>query len=61
MMNVIIKEKYKTSFGKVIQVEQKDGIKVGEAVIGDDGNVYYIKKIIMPTKYGVDTMGLVYE
>ena len=61
MTKVIIKEKYKTSFGNVIQIEKSAGVKVGDNVQGDDGVVYKIKRIIMPTRPGNDTVGLIYE
>ena len=60
MTKVIIKGKYNTSFGSVIQVEPDDIVKVGDSVIADDGTVYNVKRIIMPTKPGVETIGIVY-
>ena len=60
MTRVIIKERYKTSFGNIIQVETSEIIKIGDSVIGDDDIVYKIKKIIMPTNPSTDFIGLVY-
>lgn len=60
MTKVIIKERYKTSFGNIIQVESSDVVKIGDSVIGDDGIVYRIKNIIMPTKPTTDLIGIVY-
>ena len=62
MKKVIIKGRYNTSFGKIIQVLFVDGIiKNGENVKGDDGIVYNVKRVIMPTRPGNNTFGIVYE
>ena len=49
MTKVHIEEKFNTSMGIVLMVENSRNFKVGEEITCDDGNVYIIKGIQMAT------------
>jgi len=59
MTKVIIKGRYKISFGDVISVTADEIIHVGDSVLGDDGAEYIVKQIIMPTTPENNQIGLV--
>jgi len=63
MIRVNIMGKYELSRGKAIVIEELNGkICVGDDVLGDDGNIYHIKGINMPTRPdGLGKIGLIYE
>ena len=49
MTKVHIEEKFNTSLGTIISVANNEKFKVGDRVCDDEGSVYTIVKIQMPT------------
>ncbi|MBR4344159.1 MAG: hypothetical protein IKP88_15920 [Lachnospiraceae bacterium] len=61
MIRVDIVGKYELSRGKAIVIKESNGkIYVGDDVLGDDGNIYHIIGINMPTRpEGLGNIGLI--
>lgn len=55
MMKVTSKGKFNIAFGTAFVIENPPHIKVGDVVMVDDSE-YTVKRIIMPTRPGIDDL-----
>lgn len=60
MTTVHIVEKFNTSLGTIVTTDDKETFKIGDQITCDDGSVYVIKGIQMPTRpIDKDTVALI--
>ena len=60
-MKVHIVERLATSIGNTLLVKNDRLFRIGDSIQGDDGRIYTIKKIIMPSIPANDNLALVVE